>query len=52
QLATLFHKFYNACKVKVEDESLMQARLNLCLAVKSVIKNVLEMFKITVPEVM
>lgn len=52
QLATLFHKFYNACRVKGEDESLMQARLNLCLAVKSVIKNVLEMFKITVPESM
>lgn len=52
QLATLFHKFYNACRVKGEDESLMQARLSLCLAVKSVIKNVLEMFKITVPESM
>lgn len=52
QLATLFHKFYNACRVKDENESLMQARLNLCLAVKSVIKNVLEMFKITVPESM
>lgn len=52
QLATLFHKFYNSCRVKGEDESLMQARLNLCLAVKSVIKNVLEMFKITVPESM
>ncbi len=52
QLATLFHKFYNACRVKGEDDSLMQARLNLCLAVKSVIKNVLEMFKITVPESM
>lgn len=52
QLATLFHKFYNACRVKGEDEPLMQARLNLCLAVKSVIKNVLEMFKITVPESM
>ncbi len=52
QLATLFHKFYNACRVKVEDESLMQARLALCLAVRSVIRNVLEMFKITVPEAM
>lgn len=52
QLATLFHKFYNACRVKGDDESLTQARLNLCLAVKSVIKNVLEMFKITVPESM
>ena len=52
QLATLFHKFYNSCRVKGEDEPLMQARLNLCIAVKSVIKNVLEMFKITVPESM
>ena len=52
QLATLFHKFYNACRVKGEDEPLMQARLNLCVAVKSVIRNVLEMFKITVPESM
>ena len=52
QLATLFHKFYNACRVKDDDESLMQARLNLCLAVKLVIKNVLEMFKITVPDSM
>ncbi len=52
QLATLFHKFYNACRVKGEDEPLMQARLSLCLAVRAVIKNVLEMFKITVPESM
>ena len=52
QLATLFHKFYNACRVKDENESLMQARLSLCLAVRSVIRNVLEMFKITVPESM
>ncbi len=52
QLATLFHKFYNACRVKDENESLMQARLSLCLAVQSVIRNVLEMFKISVPESM
>ncbi len=52
QLATLFHKFYNACRVKGEEEPLMQARLNLCIAVRSVIKNVLEMFRITVPESM
>ena len=50
QTATLFHKFYNACRVKVEDESLMQARLSLCLAVKTVIKNILDMFNIECPE--
>lgn len=52
QLAALFHKFYNACRVKGEDESLTQARLNLCIAVKTVIKNVLTMLKITAPESM
>ncbi|MBQ7218442.1 MAG: arginine--tRNA ligase, partial [Ruminococcus sp.] len=49
-VATGFHKFYNACRVTVDDEGLMQARLALCVAVKTVIKNVLEMFKITCPE--
>ena len=51
-LATLFHKFYNACRVKGEDEILTQARLNLCIAVKTVIKIVLDMFSITCPDKM
>ena len=51
-LAALFHKFYNAQRVKVEDESLMQARLTLCGAVKTVINNVLTMFNVTCPEKM
>ena len=51
-LATLFHKFYNACRVKCDDEKLMQARLYLCICVKDTIKNILEMLKITVPESM
>ena len=50
--ATLFHKFYNACRVKCDDESLMQARLALCIAAKTVIANVLNMFKITATESM
>ena len=52
QLASLFHKFYNSNRVRVEDEKLMQARLNLCFAVKNVIYNVLTMFKISTPESM
>ena len=52
ELATLFHKFYNACRVGVEDESLMQARLSLCLCVRTVLRNVLTMFSISVPESM
>ena len=51
-LATLFHKFYNACRVKGEDEALTQARLALCICVKTVISNVLSMFSITCPQQM
>ena len=52
ELATLFHKFYNARRVMVDDEGLMQARLYLCLAVKDTIKNILTMLKISAPEAM
>lgn len=52
ELATLFHKFYNACRVNVEDEPLRRARIHLCLCVKNVLKNVLTMMKITVPDSM
>lgn len=51
-LATLYHKFYNNCRIMGEEENLMQARLSLSLAVKQVIKNILNMFKITCPESM
>nr|WP_317413073.1 arginine--tRNA ligase [uncultured Solibaculum sp.] len=51
-LATLFHKFYNSCRVKGENEPLMQARLSLCLAVRQVVANILKMLKISAPEVM
>lgn len=52
ELATLFHKFYNAQRVIADDEGLMQARLYLCIAVKDTIKNILTMLKISVPESM
>lgn len=51
-LATLFHKFYNTCRVRGEQESLTAARLALCTAVSTVIRNVLSMFKISAPESM
>ena len=52
ELATKFHKFYSACRVKGEDEGLMMARLNLCSAAATVIKNVLDLLKISAPEKM
>ena len=50
QLATLFHKYYNACRVNVDDGELMQARLFLCVCVRDTMKNVLRLLKIDAPE--
>ncbi|MCL2508394.1 MAG: arginine--tRNA ligase [Oscillospiraceae bacterium] len=52
ELAALFHKFYNAHRVKCGDEGLMQARMYLCACVRDVIRNILTMLKITVPKSM
>ncbi len=52
ELATKFHKFYAACRVKGIDEDLMQARISLCKACATVIKNVLTLLKIDAPEKM
>ncbi|MBQ2175268.1 MAG: arginine--tRNA ligase, partial [Alphaproteobacteria bacterium] len=52
ELATKFHKFYSVCRVKGENESLMQARLMLCLDTAIVIYNILSMLKITAPKKM
>ncbi len=52
ELATKFHKFYSACRVKGEDIELMQARLTLCKACAITIKNVLTLMKIDAPEKM
>ena len=51
-LGGLFHKFYNACRVNVDEEDLMQARLYLCLRVKDTMSSILNLMKITVPEKM
>ena len=52
ELATKFHKFYSSCRVKGEDEDLMQARISLCTATATAIKNVLTLMKIDAPEKM
>ncbi len=51
-LATLFHKFYNTCRVKGEEEALMAARLCLCTATRTVIRNALSLFRVSAPEEM
>ncbi len=52
ELAALFHKFYNTCRVKGESDSLMQARLALCIATRHTLKNALTLLKIDAPETM
>lgn len=52
ELATLFHKFYNACRVRGVEADLQQARLCLCEATRTTLKNVLTLLKIDAPEKM
>ncbi|TCW42640.1 arginyl-tRNA synthetase [Thermohydrogenium kirishiense] len=51
-VASLFHTFYNSCRVRGVDEELMKARIVLIDSTRIVIKNVLDMLKITAPEKM
>ncbi len=52
-LATLFHRFYDACSVKnAETEELKNARLLLCVAVRQTLRNVLTILNIEAPEKM
>lgn len=51
-LAQLFHKFYDNCKIKGEEENILQSRLSLCVATKIVFKNLLDLLKVDAPEKM
>ena len=53
ELATLFHRFYDACSVKnAETPQLRDARILLSAAARQAIRNVLTMLKIEQPEKM
>ena len=52
ELAQLFHKFYDSCKIKGEADGVVKSRLALCTAVKTVIKNLLDLLKVEAPEKM
>ena len=51
-LAGLFHSFYNACRVKCEDENLMKARLALVEGARYVLQSTLGIIGVTAPEQM
>lgn len=50
EVASLFHVFYNTCRVMTDDESLMMARIALIEATRTVIANVLDLLSISAPE--
>ncbi len=50
ELASLFHTFYNSCRVISDDLDLTGARLVLVKSVRQVIRNALEILGITAPE--
>ena len=52
EVAALYHKFYQDCRVKCEDPTLCAARAALCRATATVLENTLAILKITAPEVM
>jgi len=51
-LASAFHSFYNACRVKCEDEACRDARVKLIDATRMTIQNVLSILAVTAPDKM
>lgn len=50
QLASLFHRFYNACRIKDAEAPLRDARLVLCAATRQAVRNVLAIIGVDAPE--
>ena len=51
-VSAAFHTFYNACRVKIDDKDLMQARISLIILTKNTIKNTLTILGVEAPESM
>ncbi|MCR4440649.1 MAG: arginine--tRNA ligase [Peptococcaceae bacterium] len=49
ELASLFHSFYNSCRVLTDDEELKKARLLLVDAVRITLRNVLGLIGVSAP---
>ena len=52
ELAARFHRFYNACRIKGEQEHVLKARLKLADCTRSVIAICLGIIGVTAPEKM
>ena len=51
-LAAAFHRFYNACRIKGEEEAVLYARLKLADTARAVLKNGMTLIGCTAPEKM
>ncbi|MGE4549200.1 MAG: arginine--tRNA ligase [Intestinibacillus sp.] len=49
-LASLFHRFYNACRIKDAEAPLRDARLVLCEATRQTVRNVLHIIGVDAPD--
>lgn len=52
ELATRFHRFYNACRIRGEEPAVAGARLALAAATRIVLRNALHILGVTAPESM
>ncbi len=52
ELAQLFHSYYNAHQVQIDNENLRNARLNLCLAARYVLADGLALLGSSAPQEM
>lgn len=50
QLASLFHRFYNACRIKDAEAPVRDARLVLCQATRQTIRNILHIIGVEAPD--
>lgn len=52
ELAASFHRFYTQCRILGSEKSLAEARLALCVAVKNVLKNGMQILGVDAPDKM
>ncbi len=52
ELSAAFHRFYNACRIKGEEESVLYARLKLADTARAVLYNAMTLIGCTAPEKM
>jgi arginyl-tRNA synthetase len=52
ELAALFHRFYTECRIIGSEKNLAQARIALCMAIQTVLRNGLSILGVSAPEKM